>query len=126
MKAAKAVSLGLTALIILVVWQSYCAKQRHEARRQLLDFRAAIRLGASPTEVEQQLDPIRYNKLTLYHIDASHWIVTTPAELGARDWCLFLDFVDRSLREVRVRTSDRADVRPTGAPEDIRSDTIKR
>lgn len=108
------------AVVVLVtVGIAYSQYTGGRAQEQLLDLRASLRLGLSPGEVEALYDTGRYNELTLLRQRPDVWIVNTPMEFGASNWCLHLGFADRSLSSIRVRFVDDPTERPAVAPADV-------
>jgi hypothetical protein len=115
-----------TALIVVTIFVavvggiSYSRYSSHRAHQQLLQLRAALGLGSTQSDVEGILKSGKYRDLTLARESPSRWFVTTPYEFGATNWCLLLTFVNESLDEISVRSTDVYTRRPDGAPPDRR------
>ena len=78
----------------------------HRANEQLTELRAALTLGMSQSEVEETFRSAHYDELTLSRQGRDTWIINTPMEFGASNWCLDLTFTDNLLNGVVVRFVD--------------------
>ena len=111
----------VVAIVVVVVGGIFYSRySSHRAHQQLLQLRAALALGSNQSDVEGLLKSGEYGDLTLARESLSRWFVTTPYEFGATNWCLLLTFVNESLDEISVRSTDVYTKRPDGAPPDRR------
>ena len=121
MNLRKRASVIIIVFAVLFALLAYRQHQSTRARAQLLEFRSSIALGMNQAGVERLLNSGRYEALELLRASPTEWIVTTPLELGARNWCIRLMFVDQAISAFGVRTPDNGYERPSDAPTDMGS-----
>jgi len=85
-------------------------------RASLLRVYDAIQLGDSASDVLEKYWQHRSHELELRADDPAHWFIRMPSEFGAADWRLRLEFIDRKVVAVQLRTTDGP--APRDAPRD--------
>ncbi len=86
-------------------------------RAAILKIREAIHLGDGYEEVLNGYWQHAATDLRLYSGSRQNWSVSMPPEVGARQWVLYIDFVDGKVSAVKVRTADGPPA--NDAPEDV-------
>ena len=114
----KAVIVG-GLLLLLIGTMSYSRYASHRAHQQLLQFQTSLTLGFAQDHVADLFESAQYSELTLLQQREDIWIVTTPMEFGASNWCLYLAFANKSLTGISVRSVDDPTPRPPDAPPDL-------
>jgi hypothetical protein len=106
MKLRGRMLIGVAVFLMVIGTISYSRYSSDRAQTQLLQLRDALTLGSSQNDVERILRSEEYRQLTLVRQTPDVWIVNTPIEFGASNWCLYLTFVDQALCEITVRSTD--------------------
>jgi hypothetical protein len=75
-------------------------------RKALLQIHAAVAIGAPHAEVLAAYWKHRTDGLRLVADTPTAWWMTMPAELGATDWLLLIEFKDQRVTSVQLRTAD--------------------
>jgi hypothetical protein len=91
-------------------------------RAAILKMRDELRPGDGYEKVLRSYWQHTSSDLQLYSGSPKSWSVSTPYQIGAREWVLRLDFTNGKLSAIRVRTADGP--RPDDAPEDIEDSTV--
>ena len=106
--------LGILIGIWLVWWirvfwfgEVFSTNSRNEPNRKALtSIYDCISVNSSRADVLACYYRNRTDDLRLLADIQNEWIVRIPMELGAKDWCLRIDFDDDKVMSVRIRTSD--------------------
>jgi hypothetical protein len=104
-------------VIALGVWRS---RVNGQAQTELLDLWANLSSSATSSDVESNFSKGHYQYLELRKETSDHWLVETPVQFGASNWCLHLTFAGPKLAEMRIRLLDSSSIRPDSAPQDVR------
>lgn len=92
-----------------------------ESRTELTALFDRLDRSYSKDDVKSIVAAGKYKRLTLIEdgLGTPHvWLVTTPLELGATNWQLWLEFSGSKLRASRIRTADSKEDHPPDAPPD--------
>jgi hypothetical protein len=81
-------------------------KANEPNRAALLRLHEATRLGVSYAEVLTNYWHHRTDELRLFAENPSQWVIKMPTEFDTRQWKLLIDFTNREVRTVRIRTAD--------------------
>jgi hypothetical protein len=111
-KRAHVITVAVIALGILWVrgfWftEVFHTHKANEANRTaLLHLHETTRIGASHSEVLTNYWHHRTDELRLFAENPRQWVIKMPMEFGAGDWRLMIEFTNREVRSVRIRTTD--------------------
>jgi hypothetical protein len=75
-------------------------------RVAMLKIREGIQLGDGYESVLKNYWQHAPTDLSLFAGSSETWTVSTPLELGARNWVLFIQFAEGKVSAVKVRRSD--------------------
>jgi|SRR5215204_5792021 len=114
MSKANRILVALAVLVLGIVWVRvflfgevfHTHKRNQPNRAALMHIRDAIPLGASHSEVLAAYWQHRSDALKISIETPTNWSVGMPAEFGASDWYLGIDFNDGKVTSLHVRTLD--------------------
>jgi hypothetical protein len=115
MKNTRSLLLAVIAVVIVgLVWVKgfwltevfHTPANNEPNRKALLQMRAAIVTGTPHSDVLAAYWKYRTDALRLVADTPTHWFIRMPAELGASDWLLVIEFQDNRVVAVQLRTSD--------------------
>ena len=86
-------------------------------RVAILKIREEVHLGDGYESVLRSYWQYATRDLTLYAGSPQTWTVSMPTEFGARNWVLFIEFVEGKVSGLKVRVSD--GLPPNGGPADV-------
>ncbi len=91
-------------------------------RDQLLVVWEDLAPGNTKGEVESVFENAKCEDLQMDKPDESLWVVSTPTNLAASNWVLWLGFDGEKLRSMRIRVLDDGNTLPRNVPEDRLAD----
>jgi hypothetical protein len=112
------VAIAASAIVVWILWPllSETVHGRHASEREVRDFVDRVHVDQPAEDVARVWEGGRYQKLTIRSRTDREWWIATPAQIGASDWIVRLQFERGRVIAVPVGSTDQADVTPSRAP----------
>jgi hypothetical protein len=112
-------SVSVLAVVAFVLWHVvFGPPPDPEARTQLVGVMEKLSPGMSRVAAEDVIHHTAVGKLDAVLLSRDLWLIRTPFESGARNWQLWIEFTNDTIRSLQIRLADSKTMKPTEAPDD--------
>ena len=112
-------SVAVLAAITFVLWRVVLGPPPDpEARTQLVGVMDKLSPGMNRIAAEDVIRHTAAGKLDTVLLSRDLWLIRTPFESGARNWQLWIEFTNDTIRSLQIRLADSRTMKPREAPDD--------